>query len=98
MLPILINSFFKYLSVIACYDPIGQAIPLVNNPVSKIKHAAFNGLSNFGIKIVLKVHYERTVALRVSLWTEPTTSFSVYVITVIVRHFRTNLCLNGFKI
>ena len=39
MLPILIDSFFKYLGVIGCYDQIGQAIPLVNNPVavSKVK-------------------------------------------------------------
>ena len=29
MLPILISSFFKYLGVIGCYDPIGQAIPLL---------------------------------------------------------------------
>ena len=36
MLPILIISFFKYLSV-NCYHPIEQAIPLVNNPVSKVK-------------------------------------------------------------
>ena len=28
---------FKYLSVIGCYHPIGQAIPLVNNTVSKVK-------------------------------------------------------------
>ena len=28
MLPIVINSFFKYLSVIGCYHPIRQAIPL----------------------------------------------------------------------
>jgi len=36
ILPILIKSFFKYLSVIGCYHPIGQAIPLANNPVSKV--------------------------------------------------------------
>jgi len=37
ILPLLVVSFFKYLSVISCYHPTGQAIPLVNNPVSKVK-------------------------------------------------------------
>ena len=37
MLPIMIKSFFDYLNVIGCYHPIGQAIPLVNNSVSKVK-------------------------------------------------------------
>jgi len=37
MLPILVKSFKKYLSVIGCFRPIGQAIPLGNNPVSKVK-------------------------------------------------------------
>ena len=31
MLP-LINSFFKYLSVIGCYDPIGQQLAAINCP------------------------------------------------------------------
>ena len=31
------SRFFKYLSVIGCYHPIGQAIPLVNSLVSKVK-------------------------------------------------------------
>jgi len=37
MLPVLIKSFKIYLSIIGCYNPIGQAISVVHNPVSKVK-------------------------------------------------------------
>jgi len=37
MLPVLIKSFFKYLTIIACYNPTGQVILLIYNPVSEVK-------------------------------------------------------------
>jgi len=37
MLPILIRSVFKYISIIGIYYPIRQAVPVVDSPITKVK-------------------------------------------------------------
>jgi len=65
MLPILIKSFVKYLSVIGCYHPIGQAIPLVINPVSKVKlmHIIFKARHLFIAFIFITREYNAAIVV-----------------------------------
>jgi len=45
MLTILIKSSFKNLSITGCYNPIGQTIPVVNNPISKVQNLRISYLT-----------------------------------------------------
>jgi len=89
MLPILINSFFKYLSVIGCYHPIGQAIPLVNNPVSKVKltHIIFKAKlleSIIMVGVIALLYFLETI-----LYTSIMSLLSVYNAVLLFTYFQT---------
>jgi len=42
ILPILIKSCFKNLSITGCYNPIGQIVPAVNYPIIKVATYAYH--------------------------------------------------------
>ena len=99
MLPTLIKSFIKYLSVTGCYDPIGQTIPLVNNPVSKVKLMRIIFLSR---SVLIEGFPASAVLLdtTVSMESETTTSLQSTNIDTGLRCFQstsvTLCCMNEY--